>query len=155
MKHTLRLTYNQSTRILFNVVLVYIICIFYVNVEIQLSYKVASNIITLAFNTTEITAIKYLCLMKTVFSFMIYHQVCKKSNSAGATSGTKYGNPSGAPEFTRFLIRFRFLDLLFSVVFCRLLFVTFSLFLLTIVMSAILLIAPSVSPSLSYVFINI
>ena len=33
-------------------------------------------------------------------SFVIYHRVCNKSNTTGATSGTGTAFPSEAPEFT-------------------------------------------------------
>ena len=50
------------------------------------------------------------------YLLIIYHRVCNKSNTTGATSGAETAYPSGAPEFTSgFIVGFVFLNLQFFV----------------------------------------
>ena len=63
-------------------------------------------------------------------SFMTYHWLCIYNNTMGATSGAGTAYPSGAPEFTLWFSGVHVTQsLVFSVVFCRSLFVLLSFFL--------------------------
>ena len=88
-----------------------------------------------------ITYIQLLCHehFQLLFSFMTYHLVCHYINTTGATSGARTTYPSGAPEFTPVFSGVRVTR---SLVLCvcfvdRCL--SFVLFLLTIVLSVLLL----------------
>ena len=62
------------------------------------------------------------------FSFVIYHRVCNKSNTTGATCGAGTAYTSGAPEFIPdFQWGSRARSLVFCLMFCRPLFVPFLL----------------------------
>jgi hypothetical protein len=86
---------------------------------------------------------------------MTCHRVCNTGYTTSITSGAGTTYPSGAHDFTPIFIRFRVIQsLVFSVVFCRSLFV---LFLLAIVMSvplrfSVFICSHIVSSRFSYMF---
>jgi hypothetical protein len=71
--------------------------------------------------------------------FMTFHRVCRKSNTTGDTNGAGTTYPSGPPKFTPVVRVAR--SLFFSVVIYRSLFILVSFFLLTVVLSILLLFA--------------
>ena len=76
---------------------------------------------------------------------MIYQRVCSKSNTTGIPRVAGTTDPSVAPETwvqptpLLLLVAYMLLNLVFCVVFCRLLFVLLSFFLLAIVLSVLYL----------------
>ena len=71
-------------------------------------------------------------------SFMTYHRVCNQINTTGATSGAGTAYPSGASEFTPFLVGFVLLDLQLYVYVLQIVVCPFVLFHLAIVLSVLL-----------------
>ena len=53
------------------------------------------------------------CVIRSLFSFMIYHRVCNTINTTGTASAAETAYPSGAPEFTPVFGGFVLLDLQF------------------------------------------
>ena len=70
-------------------------------------------------------------------SFMTYYWACNQVNTMGVTSGAGTAYPSGAPEFTRFLVGFVLLDLQSYVYVLQTVVYPFVLFLLAIVLSVL------------------